>query len=40
MAPLSLAQKFVRKWIDEGRPGKLVFTSSMGGLFTPGRLGP
>ncbi|MBA2949660.1 SDR family oxidoreductase [Streptomyces himalayensis] len=39
-APLSLAQKFARKWIDEGRPGKVVFTSSMGGLFTPAGFGP
>lgn len=39
-APLSLVQKFVRKWIDEGRPGKVVFTSSMGGLFTPAGFGP
>jgi NAD(P)-dependent dehydrogenase (short-subunit alcohol dehydrogenase family) len=39
-APLSLVQKFVRKWIDDGRPGKVVFTSSMGGLFTPAGFGP
>lgn len=31
-APLELTQKFVRKFIDEGRPGKIVFTSSIGGL--------
>jgi NAD(P)-dependent dehydrogenase (short-subunit alcohol dehydrogenase family) len=34
-APLSLTQGFIRKWVDEKRPGKIVFTSSMGGLFTP-----
>ena len=34
-APLVLAQGFIRKWVDEKRPGKIVFTSSMGGLFTP-----
>lgn len=32
--PLELTQKVVRKWIDEGKPGKVVFTSSMGGLAT------
>jgi NAD(P)-dependent dehydrogenase (short-subunit alcohol dehydrogenase family) len=39
-APLSLAQKFIRRWVDEDRPGKIVFTSSMGGLFTPAGFGP
>jgi NAD(P)-dependent dehydrogenase (short-subunit alcohol dehydrogenase family) len=34
-APLELAQQFVRKWITAGKAGKIVFTSSMGGLFTP-----
>jgi NAD(P)-dependent dehydrogenase (short-subunit alcohol dehydrogenase family) len=34
-APLALTQGFIRKWIDAKRPGKIVFTSSMGGLFTP-----
>lgn len=34
--PLELTQAFVRKWVAEGKPGKkIVFTSSMGGLFTP-----
>ncbi|WP_423601803.1 SDR family oxidoreductase [Sphingomonas sp. MS122] len=33
--PLELTQAFIRKWIDQGRKGKIVFTSSMGGLFTP-----
>ncbi|SFD24154.1 NAD(P)-dependent dehydrogenase, short-chain alcohol dehydrogenase family [Chitinophaga sp. CF118] len=34
-APLSLAQQFIAKFIREERKGKIVFTSSMGGLFTP-----
>ena len=34
-APLELAQKFIRKWIDQKRPGKVVFTSSVAGLLTP-----
>jgi NAD(P)-dependent dehydrogenase (short-subunit alcohol dehydrogenase family) len=34
-APLSLAQQFIAKFINEKRKGKVVFTSSMGGLFTP-----
>lgn len=34
-APLSLAQQFVAKWIKAEKKGKVVFTSSMGGLFTP-----
>jgi NAD(P)-dependent dehydrogenase (short-subunit alcohol dehydrogenase family) len=38
-APLSLAQGFIKKFIAEGRPGKIVFTSSMGGLFTPAGFG-
>lgn len=33
--PLELTQGFIRKWIDQGKAGKIVFTSSMGGLFTP-----
>ncbi len=33
-APLELTQKFVRKFIDERRPGKVVFTSSIGGLIS------
>jgi NAD(P)-dependent dehydrogenase (short-subunit alcohol dehydrogenase family) len=37
--PLQLTQGFVRKWIDAGKPGKIVFTSSMGGLFTPANWG-
>lgn len=33
--PLELTQGFIRKWIAAGKTGKIVFTSSMGGLFTP-----
>lgn len=33
--PLELTQAFIRKWIGQGKPAKIVFTSSMGGLFTP-----
>ncbi|MEN0057094.1 MAG: SDR family oxidoreductase, partial [Mucilaginibacter sp.] len=33
-APLSLAQKFIAKWITEGKKGKLIFTSSEVGLIT------
>jgi NAD(P)-dependent dehydrogenase (short-subunit alcohol dehydrogenase family) len=38
-APLELAQQFSAKWIRGGKPGKIVFTSSMGGLFTPSGYG-
>jgi NAD(P)-dependent dehydrogenase (short-subunit alcohol dehydrogenase family) len=34
-APLALTQGFIKKWVDAKKPGKIVFTSSMGGLFTP-----
>jgi len=37
--PLALTQGVVRRWVSEGRKGKLVFTSSMGGLFTPANWG-
>jgi len=39
--PLALTQRVVRKWIDGGSPRgrKVVFTSSMGGLFTPANWG-
>lgn len=37
--PLQLTQGVVRRWIDAKRPGKVVFTSSMGGLFTPANWG-
>ena len=33
-APLELAQKFIRKWVDEKRPDKVVFTSSVAGLIS------
>jgi NAD(P)-dependent dehydrogenase (short-subunit alcohol dehydrogenase family) len=38
-APLGLTQGFVRSWISSGRKAKIVFTSSMGGLFTPANWG-
>lgn len=34
-APLALTQGFVRRWIAAGRPGKIVFTSSLGSLLVP-----
>jgi NAD(P)-dependent dehydrogenase (short-subunit alcohol dehydrogenase family) len=34
-APLVLTQGFVKKWVAQKKPAKIVFTSSMGGLFTP-----
>ncbi|MCY1479255.1 Sorbitol dehydrogenase [compost metagenome] len=37
--PLILTQGVVQKWIREGKKGKVVFTSSMGGLFTPANWG-
>jgi Short-chain dehydrogenases of various substrate specificities len=37
--PLQLTQALVRKWIDAKKHGKVVFTSSMGGLFTPANWG-
>lgn len=33
--PLALTQGFARKWIAEGKQAKIVFTSSMSGLFSP-----
>lgn len=38
-APLDLSQQFITKWINAGKKGKIVFTSSMGGLFTPSGYG-
>lgn len=38
-APLHLTQGFIRKFIEQKKPGKIVFTSSMGGLFTPAGYG-
>ena len=37
--PIELTQGFVRRWIEERRRAKIVFTSSMGGLFTPANWG-
>jgi NAD(P)-dependent dehydrogenase (short-subunit alcohol dehydrogenase family) len=37
--PLALTQGVVQKWVREGKQGKVVFTSSMGGLFTPANWG-
>ena len=37
--PLVLTQGIVRRWVSDGRKGKVVFTSSMGGLFTPANWG-
>ncbi|MEJ0087248.1 MAG: SDR family oxidoreductase [Pseudomonadota bacterium] len=37
--PLTLTQGVARRWIDQGKKGKVVFTSSMGGLFTPANWG-
>jgi NAD(P)-dependent dehydrogenase (short-subunit alcohol dehydrogenase family) len=39
-APLELAQKFIRKWVDEKRPGEVVFTSSGAGLVSVMGFGP
>jgi NAD(P)-dependent dehydrogenase (short-subunit alcohol dehydrogenase family) len=39
-APLALTQKIVRKLVDEKRPGKVVFTSSIGGLMAVPYGGP
>jgi NAD(P)-dependent dehydrogenase (short-subunit alcohol dehydrogenase family) len=37
--PLELTQGFVKKWISAKKKAKIVFTSSMGGLFTPAGFG-
>ena len=37
--PLVLTQAVVRKWVANKTKGKVVFTSSMGGLFTPANWG-
>lgn len=37
--PLQLTQGVVQRWAREGKKGKVVFTSSMGGLFTPANWG-
>ena len=33
--PLELTQGFIAKWMKQKKRAKIVFTSSMGGLFTP-----
>lgn len=38
-APLNLAQKFINQFIVAKKKGKIIFTSSMGGLFTPAGFG-
>jgi NAD(P)-dependent dehydrogenase (short-subunit alcohol dehydrogenase family) len=37
--PLALTQGFIKKWVDHKKNAKIVFTSSMGGLFTPAGFG-
>jgi len=37
--PLLLTQGVVQRWVREKKKGKVVFTSSMGGLFTPANWG-
>jgi len=37
---LNLAQKFIRKFVDAKRPGKIVFVSSMAGIFSTSGFGP
>lgn len=37
--PLALTQAFIRKWVAARKSAKIVFTSSMGGLFTPAGFG-
>ena len=37
--PLLLTQGVVKKWVAAKKKGKIVFTSSMGGLFTPANWG-
>ncbi|MEI9988196.1 MAG: SDR family oxidoreductase [Aliidongia sp.] len=34
-APLALTQQVVKTWVAAKKPGKVVFVSSMGGLFSP-----
>jgi len=33
--PLTLTQGFIKKWIEQKKSAKIVFTSSMSGLFSP-----
>lgn len=37
--PLALTQSFLRTWLTQQKKGKVVFTSSMGGLYTPANWG-
>jgi NAD(P)-dependent dehydrogenase (short-subunit alcohol dehydrogenase family) len=37
--PLQLTQGVVQRWVAERKKGKVIFTSSMGGLFTPANWG-
>ncbi len=37
---LDLSQRFIRKFVDEKRPGKIIFTSSVVGLYTESIFGP
>jgi NAD(P)-dependent dehydrogenase (short-subunit alcohol dehydrogenase family) len=37
--PLQVTQRFVRNWIDAKKKAKIVFTSSIGGPFTPANWG-
>ncbi|HEY0210057.1 SDR family oxidoreductase [Acerihabitans sp.] len=37
--PLALTQSFVKKWIRQNKQAKIVFTSSMSGLFSPANWG-
>ena len=37
--PLALAQGFIKTWVAGKKKAKIVFTSSMGGLFTPANWG-
>jgi NAD(P)-dependent dehydrogenase (short-subunit alcohol dehydrogenase family) len=39
-APLVLTQQVIRRWVSSGRGGKVVFVSSMGGLFSPPGFAP
>ncbi len=39
LLPLVLTQGVIQKWMRLGKKGKVVFTSSMGGLFTPANWG-
>jgi NAD(P)-dependent dehydrogenase (short-subunit alcohol dehydrogenase family) len=39
-APLALTQQVIRRWVTSHRTGKIVFVSSMGGLFSPPGFSP